>query len=590
MSRQGRSFDHGPWPARLLGMLALTLAPHASSWAQAPAARPGAVVSTPAPPATPALAETPGVAEIGPAETAPAPLPADIQIVRFQGPEGLKVEVLAPTPEPAPPGDGQGISTVGLKRGVGYRLRLSNLPFRPGVELFPVVELVGHLHRPADVDPAKYPIRVVFNQEDLDDVADGSRLVTKVVYLEDPDSAIPFRVAKDQVSSLTLNPAEEPLRVASALGRPMVIVRMGGRQPSAQDLSGEPPRDLSLDLANRFGSTPCPFLYKDGSPCSLPCGPLCTSAPVSKPTLPRDEYLCDGGDRGIPASPIANGQIGGVDPRDAVVRFDIGLNKQSQPRVLPTNVVCVYAPRFAEVRIASGTIASVNVESTKTNKYMQHFEKLAAQVPPRKLVQNQSPELARERSRASALRSQEVLGEQSNNKALAAYAAGQNIAIDEQQQKPENARTRQKANTHRVRARLQAIKTGESPVLTGIVESASEAVKVWGPHDMTGVETPPNLPGLAVIKRASVTEAQPGDTVTYVIIYRNMGNTPIKSVRIVDSLLPRLEYKKGTARGPEGTQFSSLQNTVGSTELRWALPGPLAPGQQGYVSFEAIVR
>ena len=43
---------------------------------------------------------------------------------------------------------------------------------------------------------------------------------------------------------------------------------------------------------------------------------------------------------------------------------------------------------------------------------------------------------------------------------------------------------------------------------------------------MTGVEVPPDRPGLAVIKRVSVTEAEPGDTVTYVIIYRNMGNTP----------------------------------------------------------------
>ncbi len=72
---------------------------------------------------------------------------------------------------------------------------------------------------------------------------------------------------------------------------------------------------------------------------------------------------------------------------------------------------------------------------------------------------------------------------------------------------------------------------------------------------MTGVEPPPDRPGLAVIKRVSATEAEPGDTLTYVIIYRNMGNTPIRAVSIVDSLLPRLEYVKGTSRGPEGTAF-----------------------------------
>ena len=31
-------------------------------------------------------------------------------------------------------------------------------------------------------------------------------------------------------------------------------------------------------------------------------------------------------------------------------------------------------------------------------------------------------------------------------------------------------------------------------------------------------------------------------------------------------------------------------NRVGSTELRWELPGILAPGAMGQVSFQAIVR
>ncbi len=126
--------------------------------------------------------------------------------------------------------------------------------------------------------------------------------------------------------------------------------------------------------------------------------------------------------------------------------------------------------------------------------------------------------------------------------------------------------------------------------MTGIVEGASEAVKVWGPQDMTGIETPPDRPGLAVIKRVSATEAEPGDTLTYVIIYRNMGNTPIRSVAIVDSLLPRLEYVKGTSRGVDGTTFTTALNRVGSTELKWQLPGVLMPGATGHVSFQAIVR
>ncbi len=107
---------------------------------------------------------------------------------------------------------------------------------------------------------------------------------------------------------------------------------------------------------------------------------------------------------------------------------------------------------------------------------------------------------------------------------------------------------------------------------------------------MKGIETPPNRPGMAIIKRVSATEAEPGDTLTFVITYRNMGNTPIRSAAIVDSLLPRLEYVKGSAKGPRDTVFSSGENRVGSTELKWDLPGVIAPGASGHVSFQALVR
>ena len=112
----------------------------------------------------------------------------------------------------------------------------------------------------------------------------------------------------------------------------------------------------------------------------------------------------------------------------------------------------------------------------------------------------------------------------------------------------------------------------------------------WQPHEMKGAETPPQRPGMAIIKRVSATEAEPGDTLTFTITYRNMGNTPIRSASVVDSLLPRLEYVKGSARGPKGTVFSSAENRVGSSELKWELPGVIPPGASGEVSFQAVVR
>ena len=112
----------------------------------------------------------------------------------------------------------------------------------------------------------------------------------------------------------------------------------------------------------------------------------------------------------------------------------------------------------------------------------------------------------------------------------------------------------------------------------------------WPPMDITGVEVPPKKPGLAVIKRVDVAEAEPGDTLTYTIQYRNMGNTPIRAVSIIDSLLPRLEYVPNSAQGPAGTIFTFGENRAGSLELRYDLPDAIAPGAEGSVTFKAILR
>jgi uncharacterized repeat protein (TIGR01451 family) len=535
------------------------------------------------------LGDAPAVVVPGPVAT--PVLDPDIQIVRFQGPPGLNVEVLSPTPTPVSAGDGGGIITVGLKRGVGYRLRVTGIVERPLAEIFPVIEVVGHLHRPDGIDPAKYPIRVVFLQEDLDDVVDRARLVTKVIYLEDPDQAIPLRMAKDQIPVVTLSPTEPPVRVARALGRPVAIVRIGGRRPTGDEIEGAIAGDIGLDWVENIGSAPCGFLCHSGVRCALPAGPTCVSAPrPPRPILPRDEYLCDGGDRGIPASAAGTDRVSGIEPRDAVVRFDFGLKGVTETRILPTNVVCVYAPRFAEVRLSSGTNQNVDIQTTRTDKTIDRLKQENALLESRRLVQNQAAELARVRARAAGLKGRLMASEGSKVQTPNAYEGNQLALLNTSKQTAELARLRQKPGQLNERIRLDGIKSAEGPVLTGIVEGAGEAVRVWGPHMMTGVEPPPDRPGLAVIKRVNAIEAEPGDTLTYAIVYRNMGNTPIRSVTIVDSLLPRLEYVGGTSSGPKGTSFSTAINRVGATELRWEIPGALAPGATGYVSFQAIVR
>ncbi len=570
MSRQSKSSRLGGQGGRLafaLGLVLVVVMGAPRTYAQTPVSisAPGtAVVETP--PGAPALAP-------------------EIQIVRFHGPEGVKAEVVSPAPEAVPVGDGHGMLTVGLRVGVAYRLRLTDLPGRAGADLYPVIQIVGHLHRPEGIDASKFPIRIAFTEDDFVEAVDKGRLVTQVIYLEDPELALPVSLPKDEIPVVSVSPAEDPLKVALALGRVMALVQTGGRKPTAEELSGGGPSVL-LDSGT---STPrhCPFVGTSGTPCPLACGPAVGRPPeAGRAWLPRDEFLCDGGDRGMPAHFDGTASLRGIDPRDAVIQFDDG----RRPRLLPTNIVCVYAPRFSEVRMSVGPNETLLVEGPLRTQFNARPADMDLRQRPNRLIQNQGAEANRVRLRASGLAARLHVGEHEELRVLTGFDTMTHIAGHVFTAGAQNLKLRQKAGGIQERNRLEGIKITEKVVLTGIVEGAGEQVMTWPARETVGVETPPNRPGLAVIKRVSASEAEPGDTLTFVIQYRNMGNVPIRSVTVTDSLLPRLDYVPGSAQGPKGTVFTTGENKAGGAELRWELPGAIPPGGEGHVSFQATVR
>lgn len=585
MSRTGWSRRAAGWPSRQIWPLGWVVAAGLGStspvWGQVGSQPPSSIIEAPgtAGVASPTLNEIDPNPNAGPS-TVPGvvALADDVQVVRFQGPSGVKVEVIGPPPEPVPPGDGKGLATVGLKVGVGYSLRVTNLPDRPGVELYPMIEILGHLHRPAGIDPSKYPIRVVLRDIDIEDAADRGQLVTQVVYLEDPDSAIPLKLGKDDPAVVTIGPAEDPRQVARALGRVMAIVRIGGRRPSVEELQGP-------SGVGGIPGGPCPYLCADGNACKLPCGPVCLPLP-KRAAKPRDEFLCDGGDSGEPVHYGGNGGLLGVDPRDSLINFEA----DGRPRVLPTNVICVYAPRFASIRASLGASEALGAAQALTNQRLERQELAAVNQGPKKLAMSQNAESGRIRTKATGLSSRVFVSEHSEVRVLSGFDGGTTVATDKTVQSVDLRKATQKAGLMKLRIKAEGLKSAESPVVTGIVAGPSQMVMTWPPREVAGVEVPPRKPGLAVVKLVSAEEAEPGDTLIYTIKYRNMGNAPIRAVTIIDSLLPRLEYVANSAQGISGTVFTYGENKAGSLELRWDLPGAIAPGAEGAVTFQAIVR
>ncbi len=121
-------------------------------------------------------------------------------------------------------------ATAGLLVGPVYRLKLSNLPEYPGVVLYPSIEMIDRLHPPVGRE-AEFPVIIPFSEIELESAALG-RLVTKVVYLEQPNRAALQVAGKGKaVPPVRISPRENPLAAADIQGRPLAIVRLGGRVP-----------------------------------------------------------------------------------------------------------------------------------------------------------------------------------------------------------------------------------------------------------------------------------------------------------------------------------------------------------------------
>jgi len=169
------------------------------------------------------------------------PLPGYFQPVEIKAPPGALIS-------PAVAGDFDearpGALTAGLLIGAVYRLRVTGIPQQEGFEVYPTVEIIDRTYPPRGKE-FKFPIPIELTQEELE-MAISGRFVTRVVYLEDPETATPVARSGHEQAYFEVKDGENPLDVADSLGRPVAIVRMGARVPDAsgpdeQFMYGSPP-------------------------------------------------------------------------------------------------------------------------------------------------------------------------------------------------------------------------------------------------------------------------------------------------------------------------------------------------------------
>ena len=224
---------------------------------------------------------------------------------------------------------------VGLLIGQVYRFKVSRIPLHEGLEVYPTVELIDRLYPPPG-QKTRFPIPIELTREELVMALSG-KLVTRVIYLEDPATALPIRQTEGRQPYYEVPSGQDPLEAADRRGRPMAILRLGSRVPGR---SGP-------DIAFLFGSPPLARYPKAAAAQPLP------TLPALPKQQPADTEDGESG-RPEPAAPEGPDVPQPAPPAEDVPVEDVPVE---QPEKLPAaENAAIGAPHGPSVSVRSPSI------------------------------------------------------------------------------------------------------------------------------------------------------------------------------------------------------------------------------------------
>jgi uncharacterized repeat protein (TIGR01451 family) len=457
----------------------------------------------------------------------PSPPPPPLLFVRFDGPAGMKVTFFRGT------AGGQTVTvpfTVGFRPGYILPMRLSEVPGHPGATFSPTVEIYGSLLLANRLRNPEFPAGLVFRDEDFNSVQAGA-MVTKVVVLERPDTAIPQASKANEPLQIDVAPGQDPFAEGRQHGQPLMALRMGQREVTTKELAAQGMSGTVLMPGERV--LPLPRV-----PPWVPwhCYPVYD--PILGPPDPSHHIaICDGGDCGMPAGLDREGRIRGLDPSDTMARYT---DHMGQKQLSISNRVCLCVPRFVVVRgeiVPAGQLAFLNLD---VNRSITGGQQIEVRVPALEYDQNQHPGGLISRLRTSS----------------AFVIEGTAIT-----------------------GRVEGLSLVSSRIGTGEVEA--------GPAPKA--KEPAGKP-LKIIKFPDKCGGLVGDIITFTIRFSNEGGQPINDIVLVDNLTGRFEYIPGSAKTDREAVFTTQPNDAGSTLLRWEFQDTLHPGQSGQITFQVRIR
>jgi uncharacterized repeat protein (TIGR01451 family) len=521
--------------------------------------------------------------------------------IKFLGPPGMQVTFYQ--------GSSRGRTfpgpvVAGMRPGYAYRMEITGLPQRPGVSLFPTVEVRGTLRLPARVNAATFPAAVVLTEADIEAVLAGE-LITKVIYLENAERAAPELGTPDEPLEVTLPATRDLFAEAWELGRPVLVLRIGQRLFTPEEMAKEStpgtillPGEKSLSPALKKPTLPalnCPGDNADlGSPYEdcIRNGHLNPNRGGDGPIWPTDRVWVPGLDN--------ENQLQGLRPEDTIAEYTDSSGRRS---IAYSNRVCLCVPRFGVLRHETplseyGTLVGPN-ETQAAKRYQQ----LQDRTPPGQAQQKERLLAVQSRKKPSGMENQEGLIRLTLVKVLDAEHVyqgpvdllGTNALVKlTEVERALVARQMELALELSVQKHLAGTHNVTGLLVVGRIENGPELVTATvETRDLTSLcqERPHALDRpLVLIKWCDRHTAKVGDVVTFFLRYSNLGGKPMTDIAVNDSLTTRLEYIPGSAQSSRAAVFTTQENDAGSVILRWEVVGKLLPGESGTVRFQARIR
>lgn len=511
----------------------------------------------------------------------PSPMAPQFLFVKLLPPDGWTASL------PADTGNHPGVGgeTLGLRPGYPYRARLSHA----GTDaLYPTIEVLGSPMMPPDGRPERHVAVIAWTGDELSLAASG-KLVTKILYIEDPKQAAPVATSPESPITIVAEPGQDILAMARGKGRPVAMVTIGSRSIEADEWAWSAVPGTVWRVGREAPSPPA-------SPPTIPL-PMIPPTAMQSPAGPRLEIVRDGGDR-YPRAAMGT-QAVGIDTEDTVAEFT---GSKGSRRIIPSNNITLYTPRFCWITQLSG-IGRVDHQTGPAGTAMStSTHRVGARQPSLATVSETRINGVRSRSRPGGLdltqyagrvvKLQLLMGQDLVQTPISNVVGTGPDSVNDRS-RPQATIARESLITRSGQVGIHQLMTEARTMAVAMVEPGSTVVSSQAvvrearsdqKEEMVVLDQP-----MVLHKSADKQVAIPGEVVTFTLRFSNMTGKPLRDVAIVDNLAPRLEYLEGSARSNKEAVFTVQENAEGSLILRWEV-GTLAPGENALVKFQAKVR